>query len=665
MQPQQLPLLTSLSAPQVHPGGWAVVASSRPDFGGDCYLRQLWRVPLDGTGARRLTRGTADSAPRLSPDGRLIAFLRPGANDKPQLHLIPADGGEPWCLTNAPLGVSDFAFSPDSSRLVYVAAVPEEGRYGTLEGVGANQEDPRRIEWLQLRMNGEGYLWDKPSHLFLLDVPDPDTDPPLKPVGRAAKALPEGTKPEARLFPTSTQLTSGAGSYQRVVFLSDGATVAAVMGRLADPENLAADLVLVGVGGGEPRPAIRSADEVIDAFGVVALGSGDLAFLGLGLGASGLDFVGRLPGVFRVRTDEGVAHRLTDPDQEFDVDPAAIEGGGLWAVESLSGRSWLVRIDGDTVETVLDDDRVITGVAAVPGRPRAAVISFSSPTSAGDLALVEDGRVVPLTDFSARLRAETTVRAPRELTATAPDGYPVHGWVLVPDGDGPHPVLLAIHGGPQSRYVSSFFDEFQVYAEAGYAVVACNPRGSAGYGSAHARAIQGEFGVKDAADVLAFLEFAVASVPGLDRARVGVMGGSYGGYLTAWLTTIDHRWAGAIVERAYLDPAGFVGSSDIGWFFQHQYNGTPGAQWDAQSPMVAAHRVTTPTLVLHSELDLRCPLSEALRYYTTLKLQGTPVELLVFPGETHELSRSGTPWHRRQRFEAILDWWSRHLPVVR
>ena len=246
--------------------------------------------------------------------------------------------------------------------------------------------------------------------------------------------------------------------------------------------------------------------------------------------------------------------------------------------------------------------------------------------------------------------------------ATAPDGYPVHGWVVLPEGDGPHPVLLMIHGGPFAGYTPAFFDEAQVYAEAGYAVVMCNPRGSAGYGRDHGRAIQGDFGNLDSADVLAFLDHAVTTVPGLDGARVGIMGGSYGGYLTAWIIAHDHRWAGAIVERGYLDPASFVGASDIGWFFPAQYNGTKAEQ-DAQSPMLLAGDVTTPTLVIHSELDLRCPLSQGLQYYTVLKQAGVDAELLVFPGENHELSRSGTPWHRRQRFEAILDWWARHLPV--
>ncbi|MDN5569925.1 MAG: alpha/beta fold hydrolase [Propionibacteriaceae bacterium] len=252
---------------------------------------------------------------------------------------------------------------------------------------------------------------------------------------------------------------------------------------------------------------------------------------------------------------------------------------------------------------------------------------------------------------------------PTELTATSPDGHEIHGFVLTPAGEGPHPVLLTIHGGPYASYPSTFFDEWQVYVEAGYAVVACNPRGSAGYGQAHGAAIRHDLGNLDMVDVLAFLDHAIATLPRLDGQRVGVMGGSYGGYLTAWLIAHDHRFAGAIVERGFLDPASFVGASDIGWFFADAYNGAQLAQQNAQSPMLLTDRVRTPTFVVHSELDLRCPLGQALRYYALLKKHGVETELLVFPGENHELSRSGSPWHRRQRFEKILAWWERHLPV--
>lgn len=317
--------------------------------------------------------------------------------------------------------------------------------------------------------------------------------------------------------------------------------------------------------------------------------------------------------------------------------------------------------DGSPTDTLLTDGRLVVHHADSAGGR--VVCTVTGAATMGELAVLGEGELSVLTDFSGRLAREASVVAPTEVTASAPDGYPVHGWVLSPAGAGPHPVLLMIHGGPYSAYGQDFFDEAQVAVAAGYAVVMCNPRGSWGYGSAHGRSIRGDMGNLDMGDVLAFLDHAVATQPGLDAERVGIMGGSYGGYLTAWIIAHDHRFAGAIVERGFLDSWSFVGSSDIGWYFPQEYTSYERAEADRQSPMTRADDVRTPTLVLHSEDDLRCPLHQALQYYTLLRANGVTSELVVFPGENHELSRSGTPWHRRQRFETILGWWQRHLPV--
>jgi dipeptidyl aminopeptidase/acylaminoacyl peptidase len=289
------------------------------------------------------------------------------------------------------------------------------------------------------------------------------------------------------------------------------------------------------------------------------------------------------------------------------------------------------------------------------------VVSFADARTTGDVAVVEGAGLRRLTDFSVPLRSAGIIE-PRELTVTGRDGYPVHGWVLVPEGEGPHPVLLNIHGGPFASYTHALFDEAQVYAAAGYAVVMSNPRGSAGYGQEHGRVIRQRMGTVDLTDVLDFLDGAIAEVPGLDAERVGIMGGSYGGYLTAWAIAHDHRFAASIVERGFLDPDAFVGTSDIGSFFGDEYTGTDPELMRSQSPQAVVDQVRTPTLVLHSSHDLRCPLGQAERYYAALKRRGAETELVIFPGEDHELSRSGRPRHRQERFDIILDWWAQHLP---
>ena len=412
-----------------------------------------------------------------------------------------------------------------------------------------------------------------------------------------------------------------------------------------------------------------------------------LFLLGEELGPDGLDFVARNGGVFALDAADldaldadaldahdpagaggvrGEPRPLTDRDALDYGDAGRLVPYGADSVLACTrvrggGRLHAIAPDGGT--TVLLEGRLDLAGAAEAGG--IVVVSYADPATPGELGVVAEGALRPATAFSAPLAAATRIAVPRELTVAAPDGHPVHGWVFLPEGEGegPHPVLLNIHGGPYSQYGWGYFDEAQVYAQAGYAVVQCNPRGSAGYGRDHGLAIRGAMGTVDLDDVLAFLDGAVAAVPTLDGTRTGILGGSYGGYLTAWTIAHEHRFAAAIVERGFLDPMSFIGSSDIGWFFGEAYTGTDPEHTLKQSPLAVAAQVRTPTLVIHSEEDLRCPVEQAQRYYVALKRAGVEAEMLLFPGENHELSRSGTPWHRRQRFEAILDWWDRHLPA--
>lgn len=653
MHPQQLHLLWKLSLPDVAPNGEAAVVSlTRPDFEADACVGQLWRVPLAGGAPVRITRGFRDTAPQYSPDGRLIAFLRTHEGGRPQLAIVPAEGGEPMELTDAPLGVSCFAFSPDSTRLAYIAAVPQPGRYGTLDGVAAAQEDPRRITTYKLRMNGRGYTGDQRQHLFVVDASDPRGEPPVAPVGRAADGLAAAAR-RAALFPVSRQLSAGDFDHDCPTWVGERIVVISARHEGAD-SDLRQDLYRFEPDGGEPVRLTDSATGPSPSAAPVLVGD-QLYFVADDLGPDGRDFAGRCPGVWRVPVDGGAAVRLTEA-QSVHVESDLVEDGdGVLAVELVRGDGVAVRIGPEGITDRWPLPGSVTSVGAGGG---ARVAVLATATSTGELVDLPAGR--QLTDFSAALREQADPIPAVELVAQAPDGYPVHGWLVAPRGSGPHPVLLMIHGGPFAAYSSTFFDEAQVLVGAGYAVLMCNPRGSSSYGEAHGTAVVGAMGDRDAADVLAFLDHGLATVDTLDASRVGVMGGSYGGYLTAWLIAHEHRFAGAVVERGYLDPASFVGASDIGWFFPQAYH-LDRQRMDAQSPQQFASQVRTPTLVLHSEDDLRCPLSQAVRYYTELKLAGVDTELLVFPGENHELSRSGSPVHRRQRFEAILDWWARHL----
>lgn len=676
MKPEHLSLLNSVSAPAVHPdGSRAVVSVIRPDFDADSYVGQLWNVPLDPNRLpRRLTRGFRDTAPAFSPDGLVLAFLRAAAGGKPQLHVVEASGGEPQVITDAKLGVSSFSWSPDSRHIVFSARTPEDGRYGTLDGVPAGSEDARLVTDFKYRMNGVGYTADQPLQLYIVDVPELDDEPRVAPAGRALKERKDARTGSGAdddcdsSLPPARQLTFAATDHSGASFSTDGGSVYFIASlHEGSDKDLEAGIYRVPSGGGDPvpvKPPNAGRQSVLDA-----RQSRDgkwLFFTAQELGESGQDFVARNTAVCVMPASGGDASVLSDVET-MDLAGGAngLERRGPDAVLLLNnaqGTVELLEFGATGNHTLLvHGDRVVTGAASAGG---SLVVSFTDAATAGDVAVLEGGQLRLLTDFSAQLRVHTDIIEPQELTFPSADGYPVHGWLVMPPGKGPHPVLLNIHGGPFAQYTAALFDEAQVYAEAGYAVLMCNPRGSAGYGQAHGRSIKERMGTVDMQDVLAFLEGALAKFQGLDDGALGIMGGSYGGYLTAWTISQDHRFKAAIVERGFLDPDSFTGSSDIGWFFGGEYTGGSAARMAAQSPMAVIGDVRTPSLVIHSEEDLRCPVEQGQRYFTALKQRGVEAAFLVFPGENHELSRSGTPFHRKQRFEEILRWWSRYLPTA-
>lgn len=661
MRASDIETLVSLGRPALAPdGSFVVFATSRPDVLSNTAVGQLWRIDLPDGAPRRITRGAADTSPRLSPDGRRIAFLRRDAKDKAQVFVVDPAGGEPVQATDAALGVTEIAWSPDGRALAFTTRVPEVGRYGDVEGMDAAAEAPRRITGIRWHANGVGYMLDRPSHVFVVAAPETDAEPFYDP----APAVPTGDDAPKRpvVAAEARQVSDGDGtSYSGIAYTADGAEVLAIADSVDQQRpDLRNRVVALPVDVGDEREVV-GADADLAIAGLAVADDGTLALVASDVGSEGVDFVAA-DNSLRI-VENGSPRPLTDPEtvdlgeEASHVTPL----GDDFLVQNRSrGRVHLTRVgrDGATVD-VLGGDVVVRGHAAASG---VVVASVATAESFGELVLISDEGPRTLTAFGATADAAGIASA-RELTVTGRDGYDVHGWVMAPAGDGPFPVILQIHGGPYAGYGVALFDETQVLVDAGYAVAYCNPRGSAGYGRAHGRSIRRAMGTVDLHDVLDFLDGAVDSDPRLDGSRVGVMGGSYGGYLTAWTIAHDARFAGAIVERGMLDPTSFQGTSDIGTFFGDEYIGVSADDIARQSPMAVVDRVETPTLVIHSELDFRCPLEQATRYYSALKRNGVDAEMLIFPGEHHELSRTGQPRHRVQRFDAIVDWWRRRLPT--
>jgi dipeptidyl aminopeptidase/acylaminoacyl peptidase len=641
MNPSDITALRVPGRPTLSPDGRsAVVAVGYPDLDADAYASHLWLVPTDGSApGRRLTNGWRDTEPRWSPDGRWLAFLRAerdpatGKVGKPQLWLLPADGGESRRLTDHPLAVVEPVWNPDSTRLAYTTRVPEPGRYGTDERVPPEAEPPRRITTLSYRLDNLGFLIDRRSHVWTVGI---DGGEPVRVTDGDFDHVGVDWSPDGDLLTFTAARHAEAGNDLRRdvwVCLPDGTGLRALTGG--------------GLSAAQPRFA---ADGRTVCFVAAALGKADRAA------------VCRNAGVWSVLVDGTAAPtRLTDPEWYNLARPAGMietTPTGVLFTDEHRGSVRLVRVpyDGGEPAIEVDGERQVIGAAAAGG---VTVVSVADPHQPGELAVVEPGgELKTLYGWGEKI----AVRPMVELTATAPDGYPVPGWIVRPDGDGPHPVLLMIHGGPFFQYGWTLFDEAQVYAGAGYAVVYGNPRGSSGYGQAHADAVLGDVGEVSAADLLALLDAALAGDPALDRGRVGVLGGSHGGFMTTWLAAHHgDRFRAAISERAVNAIDSFTGSSDIGAWFADDLYGPDPARQAAQSPLTYVEKISIPMLLIHSEQDWRCPVEQAQRLFVALKRRGVPVELLLFPGEGHELSRSGRPRHRVARFEAILDWWSRHL----
>lgn len=624
--------------------GWADIES-------DAYLSELWLIPTHGgKPARRLTSGHRDMAPAWSPDGASIAFVRyarnaGGADPRGQIFLLRLDTGKIRQLTDCLLGVDSFTWSPRGSEIAFVARVPEEGRYGTDPRVSPLNEMPRRISTLQYRYDGVGFTADKRRHVFRLET---------------------GAGTEA---PRITQLTRGDHDNWMPCWTPDGERIAFLSVRHPDNESRIAQDVFVADRDGTNLRQITGTDLCI--FRPTFSPEGDeILFIAHTNGDDHIDVVQRYAGLWKVPADGSrPAERLTDEatihlNERYNARGSANVRNLTWHRDGIlaerphRGSVELVHVDrGGKVTTLMGGARQVRGFDAVGST---IVCNVVSETSWGSLVAITEGKERVLWEPAASPAPRLASLEPLEAQST--DGYPVHGWIARPEGEGPHPVLLMIHGGPFYQHGWGPSDEVQAYVGAGYAVLLANPRGSLGYGQAHSRSVIGKVFTSDADDLLAFVDEALTD-PRLDAKRVGVLGVSYGGGMTSWLVGHTDRFGAAVSECAVNDWESFILTADIGYYFAQAYTSLDPQAIRAKSPINYAEQVNTPVLVIQSELDWCCAMEQGQKYYARLKRAGKQTEMLLFPGEGHMLFESGKPRHRVARLDAILEWLQRHLAL--
>ncbi len=647
MVPQDVLQLTGVVDPRLAPGGASVAyVVSALDGEANEYRGAIWLAALDGSSPpRRLTAGARrDAAPRFSPDGSRLAFTSNRAGDTQQLYVLPVGGGEAHKLTDLPEDVTQPVWSPDGSTIAFVSRV----RDAAYDEDDDKRRAPRRFARLQYKFEHVGWTADRPQHLFTVPAD--------------GSAVPR-------------QITTGDFEDSAPAWSPDGATLAFVSARHADWDiGTVNDIYLVSAYDEDDEPL-----RLTQGGGSLELPSWSPQ--GDRLAVLRYPFVFDDPGHLQVAVVDATTGAITMLTQSLDrncgtypnVREPLWDGDDLLFIVEDHGNVHLHRVaakGGGAPQLVVGGDCELTGFDFVAGR---IVYAATDPVMSSELFALEASGARRLTHDGDAFAAGRELVAPERFTATSPDGTEVEAWVMKPAGAkaGVHyPMLLSIHGGPFTQYGNRLFDEFQVYAGGGYAVVYCNPRGSSGYSEAWGRAIRGPgeagpgWGTVDYDDCMAVVDEALRRFDFIDPERLGVLGGSYGGYMTSWIVGHTDRFKAALSERAVNNFVSMWGSSDAGWDFKG-YIGSflyeDIEPWLKILPITYAPNIHTPLLIMHSEGDLRCPVEQGEQLFVTLRLLKRPVEMVRFPAESHELTRSGSPVHRVQRFEIVLDWFDRYL----
>ncbi len=647
--------------PQISPDGRHIIfAVQRIDRKSEKKYRNLWLVPTSGGEPRQFTYGDqTDRHARWSPDGQEIAFIsNRKKEDQEQIYIISFNGGEARPVTGLKGSIGGLEWSPDGRELVMQfrqkdaeALEREEDEQKKKLGVVA-----RHITNLQYKMDGAGYLPQEKWHIWIVNSENGET----------------------------RQITEGDHNDTMPRWSPDGSQILFLSNRSEDPaiEYDAVDLFLVPAEGGEETKIETPYGRIFVA--TFSPDGQNIAFLGR-------DYVGRFyqnSSLYLVPTSGGSVRNLTKAHylhiETFTVGdvssgaPAtapvwSLDGQTIYAQVMMRGDQPLLAIpvaeDSGGPTRVIAEPGVITGFSLDAAQENiAALWGFLGTT---EQIVVKDRKqpdITVLTEFNQPLLSEMDLGEIEEVSFKGPGGDELDGWILKPPGFDParrYPSILEIHGGPQAQYGRTVMHEFYYLAAQGYVVYWCNPRGSQGYGEAFAGAIYGDWGNVDYADIMAWADY-MEQQPYIDPQRMGVTGGSFGGYMTTLIIGRTDRFKAAVAQRLVSNLISMYGSSDINIQIE-ELVGTQTTPWTdlesywRQSPISAIGGAKTPTLVIHSESDNRCDKEQGEQVFAALQQMGVDSELILFPEESHGLSRNGRTDRRVARLQHMARWFEKYL----
>lgn len=652
--------------PQISPDGAHVVFTHvSVNAKKDGYDTALWLVPIKpGAAPRQLTAGPRDSSPRWSPDGRRIAFTRAPEKGSAQLHILPMDGGEARQLTDLPKGAGNPQWSPDGKTIAFTSTTNADDLAAKKPG-SEEPSDVRVITRAAYRLNGAGYTdIRRPAHIWTVRVPGL--------IGQPDKPV---------------QLTSGRFADNEFVWSRDGAKLYIVSNPELEPYYQLPSAVIFEADATKPGTP-RQIAKVDGGARSIALSpdGARLAFITSRNGNPVRSY--SQPDLFVISLQPGSTPRnLTD---KFDNDIGGGIGGDqhpprggdrvtpfwsadgryIYAIASEEGKANLKRIDTETgkLDAVTDAEHDIYSLTATPSAKQ-AVVSISTPTRIGDLFSLDIAtkKLTQLTDINRELFSQLNLTEPETIWYKSFDGRRIQAWVQRPpdfDPNKKYPLILNIHGGPHTAYGFTFDHEFQWMAAKGYVVLYPNPRGSTSYGQDFGNIIQYNYPGDDYKDLMAGVDELLKRGI-VDPDKLGVTGGSGGGILTNWVVTHTDRFKAAVSQRSIADWANFWFTADFTLFQPTWFKAAPWENeqdFKSRSPLWLVDKIRTPIMFIEGEADLRTPpTAGGETLFRALKYLKRPTVMVQFPGESHELSRSGKPRHRVERLQHIVGWFDKYL----